>query len=75
MVAAVSAGLLSEILKVEAGAASSLAILQRFSNVNKLSLLQQLLDINKQKDDIKRVDGTNYGCPNMGYYDLPLLFL
>jgi len=43
--------------------------------VNKLSLVQQLLDINKKKDDIKKVDGTNYGCPVIGFYDYPLVFL
>ncbi len=43
--------------------------------MNKVSLIQQLLDINKKKDDVKKVDGTNYGCPVIGFYDYPLVFL
>jgi len=39
------------------------------STVNALSQLQQLLDINKPKTDIKKIDGTNFGCPYIGYYD------
>ena len=43
--------------------------------MNKVSQIQQLLDINKKRDDIKRVLGTNYGCPVIGFYDYPLIFL
>ena len=38
-------------------------------------MLQQLLDVNKAKGDIKKVDGTNYGCPYTGYYDQPFTLL
>ena len=38
-------------------------------------MLQQLLDVNKAKSDIKKVDGTNYGCPYTGYYDQPFTLL
>lgn len=54
---------------------ASLQVYLRYINVNKLSQIQQLLDINKKKDDIKKVDGTNYGCPVIGFYDYPLVFL
>ena len=33
------------------------------------------MDINKKKDDIKRIDGTNFGVPTLGMYDLPITFL
>lgn len=33
------------------------------------------MDINKKRDDVKKVDGTNYGCPVIGFYDFPLVFL
>lgn len=57
------------------GSSNADFILKRYSNVNKLSLIQQLLDINKTKDDIKKVDGTNFGCPVMGFFDYPLIFI
>lgn len=57
------------------GASNTDFIIKRYANVNKLSLIQQLLDINKKKDDIKKVDGTNFGCPTIGFYDYPLIFL
>ena len=34
-----------------------------------------MLDINKSRDDIKKVDGTNFGCPVIGFYDYPFVFL
>jgi len=37
--------------------------------------IQQLLDINKPKDDIKNIEGTNFGCPIIGFYDYPLILL
>ena len=33
------------------------------------------MDINKKKDDLKKVEGTNFGVPTMGMYDLPITFL
>jgi hypothetical protein len=33
------------------------------------------MDINKKKDDIKRIDGTNFGVPHLGMFDLPITFL
>jgi len=40
-----------------------------------MSLLQQLLDVNKTKSEIKKIDGTNFGCPYSGYYDQPFSLL
>jgi len=34
-----------------------------------------LLDINKNKPDIKKLDGTNFGIPYIGFYDHPLSLL
>lgn len=59
----------------KAGPSNSEFISKRYANVNKLSLIQQLLDINKVKDDIKKIDGTNFGCPVMGFFDYPMLFI
>jgi len=33
------------------------------------------LDVNKAKSDLKKLDGTNFGCPYAGYYDQPLNLL
>lgn len=37
--------------------------------------MQQVLDFNKPKSDLRKLDGTNYGCPYTGYYDQPLALL
>lgn len=31
--------------------------------------------MNKPKSDIKKIDGTNFGCPYSGYYDHPFILL
>ena len=74
LVSTYSAGLLHEIMQ-KGGSKNTEFILKRYSDVNKISLIQQLLDINKKKDDIKKVDGTNFGWPIMGFYDYPLILL
>lgn len=74
LVATYAAGTLHEIMQ-KTGAANADFIIKRYANVNKLSLIQQILDINKKKDDIKKVDGTNFGCPIVGFYDYPLILL
>lgn len=38
-------------------------------------MLQQILDVNKPKSDLKKIDGTNFGCPYTGYYDQPFILL
>jgi fused len=50
-------------------------ILQQFSTVSKLKLLQELLNPLHTKEDVKRIDGTNFGCPYIGFYDLPISLL
>ena len=67
-------GCLKEILCSDDKRAAS-EVFDRYTHVNKVSQIQQLLDINKKKDDIKRVFGTNFGCPVIGFYDYPLSFL
>lgn len=74
LVATYACGALYEIMQ-KGGSSNAELIVKRYSNVNKLSLIQQLLDINKKKDDIKKVDGTNFGCPTIGFYDYPLILL
>jgi fused len=74
LVATYAAGTLHEIMQ-KTGVANADFIIKRYANVNKLSLIQQILDINKKKDDIKKVDGTNFGCPIVGFYDYPLILL
>ena len=54
---------------------TSIVIYGRFANQQTFTLLQQLLDVNKAKSDLKKVDGTNYGCPYAGYYDNPFALL
>ncbi|CDW83098.1 protein kinase domain containing protein [Stylonychia lemnae] len=73
LVAVTACGVLSDILSLENQA--SFIIQQKLSQVNSLSLLQQLLDVNKNKSDIKKIDGTNFGVPYVGYYDQPLSLL
>ena len=67
LVSVTASGVLSDCLSLENQ--NSAFIYSRLSTVNSHSLLQQLLDINKPKSDIKKIDGTNYGCPYSGYYD------
>ena len=74
LVATYAAGVIHEIMQ-KGGSGNADFIVKRYSNVNKLSLIQQLLDINKPKDDIKKVDGTNFGCPIIGFFDYPLILL
>ena len=74
LVATYATGVLHEIMQ-KTDQSNSEFIIKRYSHVNKLSLIQQLLDINKKKDDIKKVDGTNFGCPTIGFYDYPLILL
>ena len=74
LVSTYASGALHEIMQ-RGGSSNTEFIIKRYANVNKLSLIQQLLDINKKKDDIKKVDGTNFGCPTIGFYDYPLIFL
>jgi fused len=74
LVATYAAGVLHEIM-IKTKSSNGDFIIKRYSNVNKLSLIQQLLDINNKKDDIKKVDGTNFGCPTIGFYDYPLILL
>ena len=74
LVSTYAAGVIHEIMQKE-GSGNGDFIVKRYFNVNKLSLIQQLLDINKPKDDIKNVKGTNFGCPIIGFYDYPLILL
>ncbi len=73
MVAIAASGIFSESLNLENQ--TSQLIYGRFVNQNTFSLLQQLLDVNKAKSDLKKLDGTNYGVPYSGYYDQPFALL
>lgn len=66
-------GILSDCLSLENQ--TSAVIYGRFANQPTFTMLQQLLDVNKAKSDLKKIDGTNYGCPYAGYYDNPLTLL
>ena len=66
-------GILSDCLSIENQ--TSTVIYGRFTNQSTFTMLQQLLDVNKAKSDLKKIDGTNYGCPYAGYYDNPLTLL
>jgi hypothetical protein len=70
LVAITACGIFSDCLTLENQ--NSQLIYSRLCNVSSFTLLQQLLDVNRPKGDLKKVDGTNYGCPYTGYYDQPL---
>lgn len=73
LVSITACGILSDILSTDSTSATF--IQNKLSQANSLQLLQQLLDINKPKSDIKKIDGSNFGCPYSGYYDLPFSLL
>ena len=50
-------------------------ILQKFSNKNMMFNLQQLLNTNKHRGDMRKVDGTNFGVSFVGFYDFPASLL
>ncbi len=68
LVAITCCGVLADVMSVPDSAGAQI-VMQAFSNQKYQAHLQQLLDINKPKKDIKKIDGTNFGCPYGGYYD------
>lgn len=65
-----ASAILSDTLSLDNSNTLSSTLYQRLtSQPQTLQLLQQLLDINRPKSDLKKIDGTNYGCPYGGYYD------
>jgi hypothetical protein len=66
-------GILSDCLSLENQ--TSTVIYGRFANQPTFTMLQQLLDVHKAKSELKKIDGTNFGCPYAGYYDNPLTLL
>ena len=73
LVSVMACGVLSDILTLDNQ--QSLVVQAKLSSVNSLTLLQSLLDINKARSDIKKIDGTNFGIPYVGFYDAPLQLL
>jgi len=77
-----AAGVLSELVQTET---DGTIIMKYFCNPAKVIILQNLLNpgishgqfikIVNQKEDVKKVEGTNYGCPLSGFYDLPISLL
>ena len=78
-----AAGVLSELVQIETDGTT---IVKYFCNPAKVKLLQDLLNpsmSNKcltkllvhKKEDVKKVEGTNYGCPISGFYDYPIALL
>ena len=65
--------LFSDTLSSECASANT--IYQRLCTQSALTILQNMLDVNKAKSDLKKIEGTNYGCPYSGYYDTPFALL
>lgn len=65
--------LFSDALSTESSTSST--IYSRLCSQQALTIIQGMLDVNKTKSDIKKIEGTNYGCPYTGYYDSPFALL
>jgi hypothetical protein len=74
LVGLVLAQLFSDALSLET-AASSQTIYGRLSSQSALTTIQTMLDVARPKSDLKKLEGTNYGCPYSGYYDQPFALL
>jgi fused-like protein len=70
LVPIMAAGILGDVVGSETCHASQ-TITQRYLSQNSMALLNQIMDVSQSKSDIKRVDGNNFGCPFLGYYDYP----
>ena len=68
-----AAGLLAEIVNTETEAA--LYVLEFFSNSSQIKLILDLIKTPRVKDDMKKVEGTNFGCPYLGFCDQPIALL
>lgn len=73
LVPIMASGILAEVVAKDNQ--SSLSLLDRFMQPAAMGILSQLVDLNKQKSDIKRIDGTNFGCPFLGILDYPYKLL
>ncbi len=62
-----AAGLLAEIVNTESE--GSLYVLEFFSNSSQIKLILDLIKTPRVKDDMKKVEGTNFGCPYLGFCD------
>lgn len=66
-----AAGILGDLVTVNNAATEQ--ITQRF--FNSMGTVVQMIDAQKLKCDMKRIDGTNFGCPFLGVYDYPFKLL
>ncbi|KAL4452973.1 hypothetical protein ABPG73_012917 [Tetrahymena malaccensis] len=76
IVAIISINLLAEILQNDS--ALSVAIIQKFQNVNSYKLLTELLNPTKKVnkiEEIRNIEGSGFGCPVYGFNDGIINFL
>jgi len=66
-------GVLADMLTLDTEVAS--LILGKFSSGAAIANLQQLMDMNRPRSDMRKIDGTNFGCPYLGYFDHPIAML
>jgi len=71
LVPLMATGLLGDLIASNNSASES--IFTRY--FNSMAPLVLILDQSKLKCDIKRIDGTNFGCPYLGVYDYPFRML
>ena len=72
LVSMIAAGLLAEFLDL--GGSTATFVRSKISSNDGMSLLVSLLNTNSEKNygGLKIMQGTNFGCPYIGFFDAPL---
>jgi len=71
----IAAGLVAEFLDL--GGQVATFVRSKFTSAEGMGILVSLLNTNKEKNygGLKIMQGTNFGCPYIGFFDAPLKLL